>query len=145
MNIRDQNFIQAAIEKNNIAAIVDKADSSEIKYPVAIVSYKNRYDWVFKHLEEHCVPFMVFVYADDFIPSGYNKYHFKYGKFVHITKEDFAKYGFHGKAFSENGTFCKNTWKTQAATNISFWMMTFILMGTILCVRELKLKESAKL
>lgn len=105
MNTRDQNFIETAIEKNNIAAIIDKADSSEIKYPVAIVSYKNRYDRVFKHLEEHCVPFMVFVYADDFVPSGYNKYHFKYGKFVHITKEDFAKYDFHEKSIQRKRYF----------------------------------------
>ena len=123
MNIRDQNFIQAAIEKNNIAAIVDKADSSEIKYPVAIVSYKNRYDRVFKHLEEHCVPFMVFVYADEILRNTV----------------------FMEKAFRENGTFCKNIWKTQESTSIFFWMMTFILMGTILCVRESKLKERTKL
>ena len=97
MNAEKCKFIEESIKNGNVKAIIERAKQEAELYPVIIPSYKNRSSQMYEYFEENKIKFFVFVYDDDYIASGYDKYDFKYGTIVRITPEDFAQYGMEGK------------------------------------------------
>ena len=93
----NRQFIEQCIHDHSIHKIIERAKEEVELYPVIVPSYKNRYHFMYDYFEENSIPFMVFVYEDDFTASGYDKYQFKHGEIVRITPEDFAYYGIEGK------------------------------------------------
>ena len=91
---REREFIETCIKNGDTSPIIERANELiGALYPVLVVSYKNRSSKMYEYFEKEHIPFLVFVYDDDYTASGYDKYKFFYGEFVRITKEDFAKYG----------------------------------------------------
>ena len=117
----EKEFILQCIADGDTSPVIEKAKEyiTEL-YPITIVSYKNRYNRMYDYFEKEGIPFIVFVYEDDFTASDYDKYQFKYGTFYKITEEDFAKYDMYGKGLPKKRFFIQ---KYMEEHNISKYFM----------------------